>query len=620
MLARLPRRLVVAAVLLVCLGAAGQENVYVPPELEAWRGWVLQGQEHRRCPFLHDSNAAAKESFVCAWPGKLAVDVTAEAGTFEQRWSLFGDQQWVPLPGDESTWPRSVTANGQAAALVSRQGVPTIRLPAGNHRVAGAFAWRKRPARLAVPPSVGLVELRLDGEQVVLPERNDEGLWLGESQRDEGPADALRVEAYRRIEDGVPTLLESVFVVEVTGSVREEMLSPALPDGFVPMALTSELPARLESGGLRLQVRPGYWEVALTARADRALDNVTLPTPQSNLPLAEIWNYQANPRLRATLPEALRPVDPALVGAWWPELPTFRVEPGEALRIVEHSRGRTDARNELSLHRDLWLDFNGDGFTFADRLEGTMRTDWRLDMAPPYALLAATDDDERLLVTRNGANVGIEVRNANVDVEALGRIEERGEVSATGWLNDLQSMQATLHLPPGTKLIAASGVDGAPMSWAGRWRLLDFFLLLVITVATARLFGRVAATVALLALMLSFHEPGRPGLDMAQPAGRGGACPGRPGRSSAKRRAKLSAGLVRGTAAAVGAVRLGADSHQPLPAAGAGGAPPGRGLGPVPALGRPRRWRDRRDDRDRLLHQARYVRSARRGPPRATMR
>ena len=510
MLARLPRRIGVAALLLVWIGAAGQESVYVPPELEAWRGWVLHDQEYRRCPFFHDSNAAMEGSFVCAWPGKLAIDVTAEEGAFEQRWSIFGAEQWLPLPGDESNWPRNVTANGRPATLVSRQGVPTIRMPPGSHRVVGAFAWRERPARLTVPASVGLVELRLDGEQVALPERNDDGLWLGESQRDEAQADALRVEVYRRIEDGVPTLLESVFLIEVAGSVREEVLEPALPSGFTPMALTSALPARWESDGLRLQVRPGQWELTLNARADSALDAVTLPTPQSNLPLAEIWNYQANPRLRATLPEAPRPVDPALVGAEWPELPTFRMEPGEELRIVERSRGRTDAENELHLHRDLWLDFDGGGFTFSDQLSGTMRTDWRLDMAPPYALLAATDGDENLLVTRNQANVGVEVRNANIDVQALGRIDERGETSATGWINPLQSMQATLHLPPGTKLLAAPGVDEAPMSWAGRWRLLDFFLLLVITVATARLFGRVAAVVALLALVPSFHEAGAP--------------------------------------------------------------------------------------------------------------
>ena len=38
------------------------------------------------------------------------------------------------------------------------------------------------------------------------------------------------------------------------------------------------------------------------------------------------------------------------------------------------------------------------------------------------------------------------------------------------------------------------------------WQLLDFFLVLIITIAVWRLFTPVAGVVALLALVLSFHE------------------------------------------------------------------------------------------------------------------
>ena len=54
--------------------------------------------------------------------------------------------------------------------------------------------------------------------------------------------------------------------------------------------------------------------------------------------------------------------------------------------------------------------------------------------------------------------------------------------------------------------MTAPGVDDAAGSWASEWQLLDFFLVLIITVAMWRLFNPVAGVVALLALVLSFHE------------------------------------------------------------------------------------------------------------------
>ena len=67
-------------------------------------------------------------------------------------------------------------------------------------------------------------------------------------------------------------------------------------------------------------------------------------------------------------------------------------------------------------------------------------------------------------------------------------------------------MSIDLNLPPGHRLLAAPGVDSAPGSWVSQWQLLDFFLLLIVTIATARLFGNAAAAAALLALVLSLHE------------------------------------------------------------------------------------------------------------------
>ena len=56
------------------------------------------------------------------------------------------------------------------------------------------------------------------------------------------------------------------------------------------------------------------------------------------------------------------------------------------LTVVERSRGLANADdNRLRLSRSLWLDFNHGGFTAVDRITGTLRRDWRLDMQAPFA-------------------------------------------------------------------------------------------------------------------------------------------------------------------------------------------------------------------------------------------
>ena len=499
------------AVALAAAGLYAEPNAPVPEELEDWRAWVLYGREYRLCPFRFDSPASAEDAFICTWPGELELTVTAEGGRFAQDWSVSGGSKWLALPGDGEFWPQRVTANRGPVEVVLQHGSPAVRVAAGRHRIAGDFVWDERPATLAVPAGIGILALTVDGERIRLPNIGEQGVWLGNAELETPVQDSLVVEVYRRIVDEIPTRLDTLIKLNISGGVREERLHPVLPSAFVPLSLTSELPAQVQpDGSLRLQARPGDWQVMLTARADTVVAGVALPAPESNMPADEIWSFQAVPSLRAAVPEAARPVDPIQVGALWPELPTFRIGVGESLAIAERRRGLSETRNEVHLDRRLWLDFDGGGFVFADHIGGTMRTEWRLDMAAPFALLSATEYGEEAQVTASEAGAGLEVRRAMLDVDALGRVETRGGMPVTGWRTDVASAKATLNLPPGHKLFAAIGVDSAPASWTGRWRLLDFFVLLIVTVAAVRLFGRTAGAVALIALVLSFHEPGAP--------------------------------------------------------------------------------------------------------------
>ena len=501
-------------VLLIAAAANAQRSdIHVPAELESWRGWVLQDQEFRQCPFYFDRGAAERTDFICSWPGQLNLSVTGDVGRFSQPWTVYAEAQWIALPGNEVAWPQNVNVGSRSTEVVLRDGAPAVWLVPGQHTISGQFGWDERPRALAVPVQSGLIALTVDGERIEQPQRNRNALWLGEQQVEKKVEDAMKVEVYRLISDDIPTRLATVIKIEVAGSVREELIGPTLPDGFVPISIGSGLPARLEpDGNLRIQVRPGAWEVHLLARGSGVLNELTLPDPEHNLPATEIWSYQSNDTLRVTVAEAARPVDPNQVAVPdnWDQLPGFRIEPGESLTISERSRGKVETDNVLQLQRTLWMDFNGDGFVFADSVSGVMRSGWRLDMIAPYALLSAQEAGENLLVTQMEGNAGVELRQATVALEALGRADIRGEMPVTGWQSRIDSVSATLNLPPGHKLLAAPGVDDAPASWTSRWQLLDFFLLLIITIAAARLFGRIAGAVALVALTLSFHEAAAP--------------------------------------------------------------------------------------------------------------
>ena len=109
----------------------------------------------------------------------------------------------------------------------------------------------------------------------------------------------------------------------------------------------------------------------------------------------------------------------------------------------------------------MWLDFDGGGFVVQDWIDGTMRTDWRLDMSGPYALLSAMEYDDSLLITKGAGEgqTGIEVRQSEVDVDTIGRAETRGSLPVTGWNARFADVETTLNLPPGHKLLMAPGVD-----------------------------------------------------------------------------------------------------------------------------------------------------------------
>jgi hypothetical protein len=511
-------RSILALLLLLSLNTVSSNAIaqtYVPDELQPWQDWVLKDREYRDCPFFFDHSVDEENSFVCSWPGKLQLTVDSSGAKFSQQWTVYGKEQWINLPGSVSHWPDRVTVNDRRVAVVARNNSPSIKLATGAWRVSGRFQWDERPAILSIAQRSALVELTVDGKSVERPELSQRGIYLGERKQDTRARNAIRTSVYRLVADDIPTRLTTRLQIDVSGSVREEVLGSVLPQGFVPLSINSPLPAKLEAdGNLRLQVRPGRWVISLLARGDGVQDSIARPPAGVNLATDEIWSYQSNDQLRVTAVEGLPAADPVQVETpnEWRNYPAFTMAADAVFNVSERSRGVLSAANELELSRIMWLAFDGEGFVVEDDIVGTMRTDWRLDMQGPFRLLSATENGQNLLITAGSGEgqTGVEVRQTAIDVGAIGQAETRGTIPVTGWDTRFTSVNATVNLPPGHKLLMAPGVDNAAGSWVSQWQLLDFFLVLIITVAVWRLFGRTAGVIALVALILSFHELNAP--------------------------------------------------------------------------------------------------------------
>lgn len=519
----IPIRCLVLSLLLAVAGlppAAAFDATEVPEPLRPWIGWVRPADAPEgRCAL-----AASDDGWRCVWNAGLRIELAADGAKFSGRWRL-DREDWLPLPGDAMLRPRAVEVDGKPAVVLLHDGLPALRLPAGTHTVSGRLYWGdEAPALLPLPPGSGLIELvGADGQPLAVTRAGGGGLQLAAGADDDvREADHLELDVRRRVDDELPMRLRTEIVLRVAGRAREAVLGTALPPGFVPMALDSPLPARLEADGrLRVQLQPGVWTIAIEARAAAAVPPSKLAPPAQDAPWpeAEVWAWAARPELRTVSLRGAQPIDPqqTTLPAGWRALPVFVLGDGRpALELVERARGEAETPpDRLGLVRTLWLDFDGGGWTAQDRLRGSVARSDRLDAAAPYAPGRVTIGGEDQFITRLDDAAGVELRAGRLDLAATGRIEAaahagRLTLPAVGWRIEPQSLGTVLQLPPGWRLLGAEGPARADGAWLARWNLLDFFLLLLTTLAIGRLAGPAYGALALLGLALVWHEPEAP--------------------------------------------------------------------------------------------------------------
>ncbi|NHI01069.1 hypothetical protein [Oceanimonas sp. MB9] len=480
----------------------------VPASLQPWVEWALHGETQARCPLLYRQHTERR----CAWPGRLVLALTNDGGRFEQGWQL-DDAASIPLPGDREHWPQGVTVNGEPAALTEHKGRPALFLPAGEHRVAGHWQWARLPVSLQLDAGTGLLALSLNGRDIAAPELDQRGrLWPARRDLAQTPAaNTLDINVYRHIDDDIPLRVNTRIELSVAGEPRELLLGPALLEHHIPLTLNSPLPARLEPDGrLRIQARPGRWQLQLASRHPGEVGALTLPVIPAPWPEEEVWAVQAYPTLRLaeiTGPPAMDASQSGLPPEWQ-SLPAFRMIPGSTMNFRVLRRGNPESEPaQLALRRELWLDFDGGGYTLQDEFTGTLGHHARL--STPLALGRVSVNGEPRLVTElEQGQPGVELRPGTLSLMADSRLgHHTGTLPAVGWDLTVQRLSSRLHLPPGWSLLAAFGMDNTPHTWLQRWTLLDLFLVLIAAVAAFRLWGWHWGLLTLLTLGLIWHQP-----------------------------------------------------------------------------------------------------------------
>ncbi len=482
----------------------------IPASLEPWKQWVLHDTPEQPCPAHFDNGAIRR----CWWPSRLVVDVSNQGGLFEQQVTVYAPT-WVTLPGDETHWPESVTSGLLAIPVVGRSGRPCIWLEPGDYRINGAFVWNMLPEVIQVSASTGILSLTVDGREIDEPDLDPNGrLRLHGQGITVRREDAIVATLFRLVEDDIPMRVITRIMLQVSGRAREIRLAALLPAGSTLFKIDSPLPARLTNrGDLLVQAPPGHWDIRVTTRLDGSV--MTLSTGDG-LYGDEIWSFKAFNDLRMVKVLGAPTLEPSRtqMPEEWKGYPAYLLKPGAALSFEVIRRGDPDpVPDQLDLVRTWWLDFDGSGFTIHDRISGTLSRIWHLSMGEPMQLGRVAVDGQDQLITLQGDRQlpGVQLRRGRLALEADSRLSRTSStLPAIGWDHDFQTVRGVLHLPPGWTLFSAAGVDVPPGAWLQRWTLLDFFLVLIIAISAYKIRNRANGLLALVTLVLTFHEPGAP--------------------------------------------------------------------------------------------------------------
>jgi hypothetical protein len=482
----------------------------IPAPLKEWKAWVLDGVKDRECPINHQNGQRQ-----CSWPTRIDIVQNGDRLSFAMRGVVYEDESMVMLPKTPKSMPTQVTIDSKKVPILAHG---SLLLDAGAYTIRGELRWKNSYQYIQLPSHTAMVRLYQDDRLIDNPKIDPHAkLWIGQKQKNLQQKSRSTVSLYRKIIDGIPLKAVTYLHVSASGEPHTLLLDGVVLDGFEPTAIRSAIDATIdEDKRLRLEVRAGEWTLEVDAYTAQNL--TTLKPPARSFPYANqpVWVFESDPAYRSIKIDGMRPIDPSQTNlpSHWKHLPAYLAEDSTAMQIGElYKSQQHNRKNNFTLQREMWLDFDGAGYTILDNIHATLTRPIRLETQPALHLGSVTLNNQPMLITslQASGHLGFELREEQVKLRALSTYrDDIGQILANGWSEPFNRVRTTLHLPPGWSLLGAQGSDNKAQTWIEQWSLMDIFLLMLLAISIYRLYGIPWSLVATLFLIVLWHEADAP--------------------------------------------------------------------------------------------------------------
>ena len=489
------------------------EENQIPPSLIECKAWVLDDVKDKDCPINYK-----KGSPECSWFSGVEVTLNDKQVTFTLNVTLYKENTNVQLPYAHRRWAKDVLVDGKNAIVLGTNANSSVILGKGTHKITGSIPVKGDLKYIQLPQNIALVSFSKNNQPISNAKVDAKArLWLDQEQSDAVEKGTLVVSLYRKLIDGHPLRMQTYLHFRVSGKMRSVVLDGILLDGFLPTAVKSSLNATLtENKKLEVEVKAGEWTALIDSYNPQNVQTLQKPKYDFKYANEEIWTLVSDANYRTIEIEGVSSIDPSqtTLPKVWKRLPAYLVEEGKTFSIKElYKSAKQQQKNELKLKRNLWLDFDGQGYTVSDTINAKISQVRRLEATNILDLASASINNQPTLITtlEKSKQKGIELREQDMTIKASSRYEgDIAMIPANGWDEKFNTVSTMLNLPPGWRLFGAFGSDNKTTAWLDKWNLMDIFLVLLIGIAVYQLYGLKWSIPATLFIVLLWHEGDSP--------------------------------------------------------------------------------------------------------------